>query len=611
MDRTSKDTPRNILTTLTTKQPKDITVVIGTGLSAVVAPSTDALRSCRGYLSAIINAAEQLQVLHQADVCEFRNKVKKESDFLSIAHDLIRKMAPHSSDPKPPSLRECFKQFAECLERHMTSPTVVDSILSLMERGTKVITTNYYNFLEAAGQFKGKPVKSIDMQDKSEVLLWANGYTHYGVFHIHGICTDPSKIGLDPTGYEALTKNSRLMDALYNVYCSRTFLFLGCEEILYDRIFRSLFFKISSKKRALDHYMVVRKTDTDTFFKLQKDLLYLGVKLTTYGESFSHFPQYVEEMSSAICKEKVPGVVQEGASNEMSSSESEQATSPGPRKKKTRKSTALTVSRPVASKPPKSTAGVMPSRTMSVTSVSTTGEGLSATINIPPEVLALQHAQVILEMHHRGQDQFDIEVLPRSQQLLSDAPAELQSPSGIDAPLASPNDYPPDGSEHTQDLSTRQQQLALLDNSRQNVQVLQSIQHVLQAHATDSRSSMAGMNVELKMMQKNLNGLVCSSRDLVRATHGLALVNRSIVQEIVQYQQDTQCTNQRLVELIQQHQQANDIMAVNLAGGSAISATSLPLSQVALPGTNRSHRRTLNLKKQVDSPPHKRAHKRK
>ncbi|KAJ1166495.1 hypothetical protein NDU88_006895 [Pleurodeles waltl] len=161
--------PMNILNTLTTKEPKDIVLVIGTGVSAVLAPFSDALRSCRHYLAAVIDAAEQHQVLHPTHVCKFRGNLTNQSDLLAVAHDLLREMSPHSDDPKPSSLRECFKQFAECLERHLTSSNVVDAILGLMERGTMVITTNYYNFLEALGQFKGKPVTTIDMQDKSKV----------------------------------------------------------------------------------------------------------------------------------------------------------------------------------------------------------------------------------------------------------------------------------------------------------------------------------------------------------------------------------------------------------------------------------------------------------
>ena len=45
----------------------------------------------------MIEAAEQLEVLHPGDVAEFRRKVTKDGDLLVVAHDLIRKMSPVSA----------------------------------------------------------------------------------------------------------------------------------------------------------------------------------------------------------------------------------------------------------------------------------------------------------------------------------------------------------------------------------------------------------------------------------------------------------------------------------------------------------------------------------
>lgn len=67
--------------------------MIGTGVSAAVAPGIPALCSWRGCLEAVIEAAEQLDVLHPGDVAQFRRKVK-DRDLLVVAHDLIRKMSP-------------------------------------------------------------------------------------------------------------------------------------------------------------------------------------------------------------------------------------------------------------------------------------------------------------------------------------------------------------------------------------------------------------------------------------------------------------------------------------------------------------------------------------
>lgn len=78
------------------KQPQELLLVIGTGVSAAVAPGIPALCSWRSCIEAVIEAAEQLEVLHPGDVAEFRRKVTKDRDLLVVAHDLIRKMSPVS-----------------------------------------------------------------------------------------------------------------------------------------------------------------------------------------------------------------------------------------------------------------------------------------------------------------------------------------------------------------------------------------------------------------------------------------------------------------------------------------------------------------------------------
>lgn len=55
------------------------------------------------------------------------------------------------------------------LEQHIQNPLVLQSILSLMERGTKVLTTNYDNLLEIFGQQQSKPMESLDLKDKTKV----------------------------------------------------------------------------------------------------------------------------------------------------------------------------------------------------------------------------------------------------------------------------------------------------------------------------------------------------------------------------------------------------------------------------------------------------------
>lgn len=87
---------RKFLKSLVRKQPQELLLVIGTGVSAAVAPGIPALCSWRSCIEAVIEAAEQLEVLHPGDVAEFRRKVTKDRDLLVVAHDLIRKMSPVS-----------------------------------------------------------------------------------------------------------------------------------------------------------------------------------------------------------------------------------------------------------------------------------------------------------------------------------------------------------------------------------------------------------------------------------------------------------------------------------------------------------------------------------
>lgn len=87
---------RKFLKSLIRKPPQELLLVIGTGVSAAVAPGIPALCSWRSCIEAVIEAADQLEVLHPGDVADFRQKVSKDRDLLVVAHDLIRKMSPVS-----------------------------------------------------------------------------------------------------------------------------------------------------------------------------------------------------------------------------------------------------------------------------------------------------------------------------------------------------------------------------------------------------------------------------------------------------------------------------------------------------------------------------------
>ncbi|XP_052495800.1 protein FAM118A isoform X2 [Budorcas taxicolor] len=165
----SEQKSRKFLKSLIRKQPQELLLVIGTGVSAAVAPGIPALCSWRSCIEAVIEAAEQLEVLHPGDVAEFRRKVTKDGDLLVVAHDLIRKMSPRTGDAKPSFFQDCLMEVFDDLEQHIQNPPVLQSILSLMERGTLVLTTNYDNLLELFGQQQGKPMASLDLKDKTKV----------------------------------------------------------------------------------------------------------------------------------------------------------------------------------------------------------------------------------------------------------------------------------------------------------------------------------------------------------------------------------------------------------------------------------------------------------
>ncbi|KAI6079928.1 Protein FAM118A isoform X1 [Aix galericulata] len=268
----SEQKSRKFLKSLITKQPRDLLLVIGTGVSAAVAPGIPALCSWRSCIEAVIEAAEQLEVLHPGDVAEFRKKVIKDRDLLVVAHDLIRKMSPRTGDTKPNFFQDCLMEVFDNLEQHIQNPVVLQSILRLMERGTMVLTTNYDNLLEIFGHQQGKPMESLDLKDKDKVLQWARGHIKYGVLHIHGLYTDPCGMVLDPSGYKDVTQDPEVMN-----------------------------------KVDLEHYMLVLKENEDHFFKLQADMLLHGIKVVSYGDCFIQFPEYVQDLTTQICKHRSPG----------------------------------------------------------------------------------------------------------------------------------------------------------------------------------------------------------------------------------------------------------------------------------------------------------------
>ncbi|XP_041071353.1 protein FAM118A-like isoform X3 [Carcharodon carcharias] len=254
---------RKFLKSLTRKEPCELLLVIGTGVSAAVAPHVPALCSWRSCIEAVINAAEDLEVLHPSDIMEFRHKVTEDRDLLVLAHDLIRKMSPRTGDTKPNFFQDCLMEVFDNLNCHIQNPMLLDAILQLMDRGTMVLTTNYDNLLEIFGQQQGKPMESVDLKCKDK-------------------------------------------EEFQDLYRTKSFVFLGCGETLRDQIFQALFLYSVQDKVDLEHFMLVRKDSHDQFFKLQAEMLLHGIKIVSYGDRFECMPQYFHDLVAQICRHRSP-----------------------------------------------------------------------------------------------------------------------------------------------------------------------------------------------------------------------------------------------------------------------------------------------------------------
>lgn len=96
-------------------------------------------------------------------------------------------------------------------------------------------------------------------------------------------------------------------EVFQSLYRTRSFLFVGCGETLRDQIFQALFLYSVPNKVDLEHYMVVLKESEDHFFKHQADMLLHGIKVVSYGACFDHFPGYVQDLATQICRQRSPG----------------------------------------------------------------------------------------------------------------------------------------------------------------------------------------------------------------------------------------------------------------------------------------------------------------
>lgn len=87
---------RKLLPSLKTKKPRELVLVIGTGISAAVAPQVPALKSWKGLIQALLDAAIDFDLLEDEESRKFQKCLHEDKNLVHVAHDLIQKLSPVS-----------------------------------------------------------------------------------------------------------------------------------------------------------------------------------------------------------------------------------------------------------------------------------------------------------------------------------------------------------------------------------------------------------------------------------------------------------------------------------------------------------------------------------
>lgn len=88
---------RKLLPSLKTKKPQELVLVIGTGISAAVAPQVPALKSWKGLIQALLDAANDFDLLEEEESKKFQKCLHEDKNLIHVAHDLIQKLSPVSA----------------------------------------------------------------------------------------------------------------------------------------------------------------------------------------------------------------------------------------------------------------------------------------------------------------------------------------------------------------------------------------------------------------------------------------------------------------------------------------------------------------------------------
>nr|XP_016775365.3 protein FAM118B isoform X3 [Pan troglodytes] len=291
-----------LLPSLKTKKPRELVLVIGTGISAAVAPQVPALKSWKGLIQALLDAAIDFDLLEDEESKKFQKCLHEDKNLVHVAHDLIQKLSPRTSNVRSTFFKDCLYEVFDDLESKMedSGKQLLQSVLHLMENGALVLTTNFDNLLELYAADQGKQLESLDLTDEKKVLEWAQEKRKLSVLHIHGVYTNPSGIVLHPAGYQNVLRNTEVMREIQKLYENKSFLFLGCGWTVDDTTFQALFLEAVKHKSDLEHFMLVRRGDVDEFKKLRENMLDKGIKVISYGDDYADLPEYFKRLTCEI-----------------------------------------------------------------------------------------------------------------------------------------------------------------------------------------------------------------------------------------------------------------------------------------------------------------------
>lgn len=294
---------RKLLPSLKTKRAPELVLVIGTGVSSAVAPQVPALRSWKGLIQALLDAANDFDLLEEEESRRFQKSLQEDKNLVHVAHDLIQKLSPRTGNVRSTFFKDCLYEVFDDLECKMENAGkhLLRSVLQLMESGALVLTTNFDNLLEIYAAHQGTKLESLDLTDEKKVLEWAQEKRRLSVLHIHGVYTNPSGIVLHPAGYQNVLRNTEVMREIQKLYETKSFVFLGCGRTVDDTTFQALFLEAVKHKSDLEHFMLVRREDVGEFKKLRDNMLDKGIKVISYGNEYADLPEYFERLANEIC----------------------------------------------------------------------------------------------------------------------------------------------------------------------------------------------------------------------------------------------------------------------------------------------------------------------